>query len=241
MKIAGTAMDGAMHESDLQRQQRKVIAALLCLRAQRRNRQVQLRSALRSQAAVMSDLEEQLLANTFAISTMVVAILPTVQRERWTFQRNEKWFEETSPKLGELHFRQSLRVTPATFRYIVDALRCVLERETTNMREAISVEKRVAIGLYRLRSSAEDQTIAHLFGVGRSTVNLISKEFFAAVIEVLEARWLRMMTREEMPEHIREFYAMSGFPQAVGALDGCHIPISPPQKHAVDYYNYKGW
>ncbi|KAH9382032.1 hypothetical protein HPB48_017243 [Haemaphysalis longicornis] len=202
--MAGPAMDGATHEADLQRRRRKVIAALLCLRAQRRNRQAQhesrlaqLRAALRSQAAVTSDLEEQLRANTFAISTMVVANLPTVQRERWAFQRNEKWFEETLPKLGELHFRQSLRVTPATFRYIVDALRCVLERETTNMREAISVEKRVAIGLYRLRSSAEDQTIAHLFGVGRSTVNLISKEFFAAVIEVLEVRSLCMMTRKK--------------------------------------------
>lgn len=205
-------MDGATHETSLQRRQRKVIAALMCLRTQRRNRQAQhergleqLWSALRSQAAVTSDLEQQLLANAFTISAVVAASLPMVQRELWTFQRNEKWFEETLPNLGELHFRQSLRVTPATFRYIVDALRCVLERESTNMREAISVEKRIAIGLYRLRSSAEDQTIAHLFGVGRSTVNLISKEFFAAVIEVLEARWLCMMTREEMPEHIREF------------------------------------
>ncbi|KAH9379088.1 hypothetical protein HPB48_021891 [Haemaphysalis longicornis] len=129
----------------------------------------------------------------------------------------------------------------ATFRYIVDALRCALERETPNMREDISVEKRVAIGLYRLQSSAEDQTIALLFGAGRSTVNLISKEFFAAVIKVLEARWLCMITREKMPEHIREFYAMSGFPQAVGAFDSCHIRITPPQKQAVKYYNYKGW
>lgn len=24
-------------------------------------------------------------------------------------------------------------------------------------------------------------------------------------------------------------------------LDGCHIEVSPPLEHAVDYYNYKGW
>ncbi|KAH9374957.1 hypothetical protein HPB48_021640 [Haemaphysalis longicornis] len=109
------------------------------------------------------------------------------------------------------------------------------------MGEAISVEKCVAIGLYLLWSSAEDQTIVHLFGGGCSTVNLISKEFLAAVIEVLEERWLSMMTREEKPEHLQELYAVSGFPQAVGALDGCHTPISPPQKCVVDYYNFKGW
>ncbi|KAH7941379.1 hypothetical protein HPB49_012852 [Dermacentor silvarum] len=44
-----------------------------------------------------------------------------------------------------------------------------------------------------------------------------------------------------MAEQMREFHAVTGFPQAMGALDGCHFPISPPKKAAVDYYNYKGW
>ncbi|KAH6936453.1 hypothetical protein HPB50_017562 [Hyalomma asiaticum] len=44
-----------------------------------------------------------------------------------------------------------------------------------------------------------------------------------------------------MPTHIKEFQAVCGFPQGVGALDGCHIPVSPPKEHATDYYNYKGW
>ncbi|KAH7944281.1 hypothetical protein HPB52_017884 [Rhipicephalus sanguineus] len=44
-----------------------------------------------------------------------------------------------------------------------------------------------------------------------------------------------------MADHVREFFAVTGFPQAVGALDGCHFPVSPPKKHATDYYNYKGW
>ncbi|KAH7948858.1 hypothetical protein HPB49_002820 [Dermacentor silvarum] len=39
---------------------------------------------------------------------------------------------------------------------------------------------------------------------------------------------------------MREFYAVTGFPEAIGALDGCHFPVSPPKKHAMDYYNYKG-
>ncbi|CAN8026282.1 unnamed protein product [Ixodes persulcatus] len=44
-----------------------------------------------------------------------------------------------------------------------------------------------------------------------------------------------------MAEHIREFQAVCGFPQGIGVLDGCHIPVSPPKEHASDYYNYKGW
>ncbi|XP_049273736.1 uncharacterized protein LOC125759317 [Rhipicephalus sanguineus] len=109
------------------------------------------------------------------------------------------------------------------------------------MRTPISVEKRVAIGLYRLCSSAEDRTIAHLFGVGRSTVNVVWRQFSTAVIQQLESQWICMVRRADMADHVREFFAVTGFPQAVGALDGCHFPVSPPKKHATDYYNYKGW
>ncbi|KAG0425285.1 hypothetical protein HPB47_027530 [Ixodes persulcatus] len=40
---------------------------------------------------------------------------------------------------------------------------------------------------------------------------------------------------------MREFQAVLGFPNAIGALDGCHLPVSPPKDLAVDYHNYKGW
>ncbi|KAL1480501.1 hypothetical protein MTO96_050975 [Rhipicephalus appendiculatus] len=180
-------------------------------------------------------------ANSFTIAAVAIELLRPIQRERWAFQRNERWFEDTLPHLGDAHFRQSLRVTPATFSYLVNILTPVLERADTNMRPAVPVAKRIAIGLYRLRSTAEDATIAHLFGVGRSTVNVICREFFAAVIETLEGQWLRMIRRAEMGEHIRKFHRVSGFPQAIGALDGCHIPVSPPEEHATDYFNYKGW
>ncbi|KAH7982267.1 hypothetical protein HPB52_003556 [Rhipicephalus sanguineus] len=99
------------------------------------------------------------------------------------------------------------------------------------------MEKRVAIGLYRLCSSAEDRTIAHLFGVGRSTVNVVWRQFSTAVGQQLESQWLCMVRRAGMADHAREFFAVTGFPQAVGALDGCHFPVSPPKKHETGYYN----
>ncbi|KAL3206139.1 hypothetical protein MRX96_040356 [Rhipicephalus microplus] len=91
-----------------------------------------------------------------------------------------------------------------------------MQRQTTNMREAVSVQK-------------------------GSTVNTIHREFCDIVVEALEDQWVRMLAADEMTHHIREFYAVTGFPQAFGALDGCHFPVSPPKENAVDYYNYKGW
>ncbi|KAL3187029.1 hypothetical protein MRX96_026122 [Rhipicephalus microplus] len=40
---------------------------------------------------------------------------------------------------------------------------------------------------------------------------------------------------------MREFFAVTGFPQRVRVLDGCNFPVSPPKKYASNYYNYKGW
>ncbi|XP_040070896.1 uncharacterized protein LOC120843564 [Ixodes scapularis] len=49
-----------------------------------------------------------------------------------------------------------------------------------------------------------------------------------------------MMTAAELPDHVRESQAALEFPQGIAALDGCHLPVSPPKVNASDYYNYKG-
>ncbi|XP_017490881.1 PREDICTED: uncharacterized protein LOC108379074 [Rhagoletis zephyria] len=85
------------------------------------------------------------------------------------------------------------------------------------MRKAIPLEKRVAIALYALGSSAEYRSIANLFGVGKSTVG-----------------------SEKINEYVKGFEIL-GFPQCLGAIDGCHIEIHPSTEDAIDYHNYKGW
>lgn len=109
------------------------------------------------------------------------------------------------------------------------------------MRRAVPLDKRVAVGLYRLASSAEERTIANAFGLGRSTVNTIFREFCAVVRRELGPKFIRFPTQNELAEHLRQFTAVTGFPQGVGALDGCHIEVCPAEEHAADYINYKGW
>ncbi|KAH6932362.1 hypothetical protein HPB50_004891 [Hyalomma asiaticum] len=88
---------------------------------------------------------------------------------------------------------------------------------------------------------SEEANVAELFAVGRSTVNVAYRELCEAVVQAMEREWIRMPTVSGMVEHIREFTAMLEFPQAIGALDGCHFPVSPPKENATDYRNYKGW
>lgn len=198
-----------------------------------------LEAELEAARAKTEGIRRQLLfANGLCVAA---AVAPTIERQRWKFHRNERWFEDTLPYLGDQFFRQSFRVSPTTFRYIVESCGPLLQREDTVMRSAISVEKRVAVSMYKLCSSAEDRSIANLFGIGRSTVNTLYREFCEAVVTKLEPDWVKMPSAQTMADHIREFGAVCDFPQAVGALDGCHFPISPPKESATDYYNYKGW
>ncbi|XP_017472039.1 PREDICTED: uncharacterized protein LOC108363251 isoform X2 [Rhagoletis zephyria] len=97
-------------------------------------------------------------------------------------------------------------------------------RKETRFHNTICLEKRVAIALYALGPSAEYHSIANLFGVAKSTV-------CAALLE---------FCRETIEDCVNGFKHI-GFPQCMGALDGCHIEIHPRQEEAVDYINYKGW
>ncbi|KAG0418281.1 hypothetical protein HPB47_004985 [Ixodes persulcatus] len=139
---------------------------------------------------------------------------------------HERWFEDTLPNMPEHFFKQAFRVRPATFRYLVDVCRPYMERQVTCMRETIAMEKRVGVALFKLCSTAEDRTVATLFGIGRSTVNELYREFCETVVAVLEPEWVKLMTPKELPEHIREFQAALEFRKELerwmGATSRCH-------------------
>lgn len=170
----------------------------------------------------------------------VIARLCPCERRSWAYPRGQSWYETTVPHLLDSEFKAHFRVTRSTFRYIQSVCEC-MQRQDTAMRIAVPLDKRVAVALYRLASSAEERTIANAFGLGRSTVNTIFREFCAVVVRKLGRKFVRFPKQTELAEHLRQFRAVTGFPQGVGALDGCHIEVCPPVEHASDYINYKGW
>ena len=50
-------------------------------------------------------------------------------------------------------WRENFRMSRATFNYLCCELRCELEKKSTRMRSAVSVERRVAIALWRLATN----------------------------------------------------------------------------------------
>ena len=81
----------------------------------------------------------------------------------------------------------------------------------------------------------------NLFGIGRSTVWNILHTVGVAIAEKLSPKIIHLHNEIEVQILIRECKEISGFPQAAGAIDRCHIRIKTPLKDAVDYISRKDY
>ena len=102
------------------------------------------------------------------------------------------------------------------------------------MRKAISLEKRVAICIWVLATPTEYRTIAHLFGVARSSVCQIVYETCEAIVDNLLHTYIHFPSGTRLDEVIDGFSDKWGVPQCVGAIDGSHIPVAAPVNNHTD-------
>jgi len=99
----------------------------------------------------------------------------------------------------------------------------------------------VAVTLWCLATPTEYRTIAHLFGIARSTVCEIVHETCHCIVEVLLDDYIKFPCGVQLDHVVDEFKEKWGVLQCFGAIDGSHVPISAPSLLHTDYYNCKGW
>ena len=80
-----------------------------------------------------------------------------------------------------------------------------------------------------------------MFGVGRSTVCEVVYETCQAIVDHLLSKYIRFPSSDQQEQYIVNFESKWGVSQFIGAIDGSHIPVSPPTLCHTDYYNRKGW
>ncbi|KAH7943321.1 hypothetical protein HPB52_006902 [Rhipicephalus sanguineus] len=163
--------------------------------------------------------------------TAIAVRLCLRERHVWSYPRGPSWWETTQPHLSDDGFRANFRMSRTTFHHIISVCES-MRRVDRNKRKAIPLDKRVAIGIYRLASSAKDRTVANVFGVSRASVNIIFREFCEVIVRVLEPKFVRFPAQHELTEHMRKFTALTGFPHGVGALDGSGVSTSEARHEA---------
>ncbi|KAM7181031.1 uncharacterized protein RBU57_018045 [Macrochelys suwanniensis] len=132
---------------------------------------------------------------------------------------------------------QNFRMRKATFMGLCDELAPALWRKDTRMGAALSLEKCVAIALWKLATLDYYRSVANQFGMGKLTVGLVLMEVCRAINCIL----LRKTVTLSNVHDIVDGFVQTGFPNCGGAIDGTHVPILAPDHLATEYINRKGY
>ena len=133
-------------------------------------------------------------------------------------ERSSTYWEKDVALYNDHDFKENFRMSRGTFHLLCVKLKG-LSRHDNNFRLCISLEKRIAIAVYALASSAEYRTVGNLFGVSKASVCIIVLEFCAEVWKIMQPEYLNFypLKRNEVQVRVEGFRAL-GFPQCIGAI-----------------------
>uniref|UniRef100_A0A673JIK9 DDE Tnp4 domain-containing protein n=1 Tax=Sinocyclocheilus rhinocerous TaxID=307959 RepID=A0A673JIK9_9TELE len=161
-------------------------------------------------------------------------------RRIWTCPRSDSWWPHINATWTDDDWLKNFRMRRGSFRLLCDILRPWLTRQNTKYRQAVPVEARVAICVWRLATNLEYRSISQLFGVGLSTCCTITQEVVTAINVVMKPLYIKHPSAAEFRQIIQGFRDKWRFPQVAGAIDGTHIKIRAPPDNSSCYYNQKG-
>ncbi|XP_053116340.1 uncharacterized protein LOC128329348 [Hemicordylus capensis] len=151
-------------------------------------------------------------------------------------QKTDWWDNLVAGQLDDGEWIRYFRMSRDAVLELVEQLRPVLQREDTNMRAAIPVDKRVALTLWKLATSDSYRSVANQFGVGVSTASVIVMEVCEAIHDVL----LKHVVQLGDAQAVMEGFERVGFPNCIGVVDETHIPILCSPHGASAYISGKG-
>ena len=146
--------------------------------------------------------------------------------------------------MPDLQFLKRMRVSPGTFRLILEDIRHLIELPASgNLPQPIPAKIRFAICLKFLVTGDSLVTISTLFAVGVSTTYQIIKDVVEALVLVYNkpSHFPFPESESDCKRIAQGFFFKSQFPLIIGALDGTHIPIHKPKDDPASYRNYKNF
>lgn len=166
------------------------------------------------------------------------------RRRIWTKTRsNDFWQRIVRQHFTPFDWLATFRMSEETFIELCDIIRSELEPKPLFLisRQPLSVEKQVAITLYKLASCAEYRVIGDVMGVHKSTVRKCLFRVTKAINKIMVKNLIFMPSEDEANFISLQFEKNSLIPQLIGSIDGTHIPITAPHEGYRDFVNRKGW
>lgn len=147
----------------------------------------------RERRKILSFLHAFIRRRQLMMNICVIGLLLSVSRKSATpiynrscrrLPRNMGWFNLVWSTYSDERFKKTFRISRATFQFILQRIRHVLDRDTVT-EEPISPEFRLAIALYCLSRGDYYYMIAEMTGLGVSTVCTIVNEVTRAIVDNL--------------------------------------------------------
>ncbi|CAM5168244.1 unnamed protein product [Eretmochelys imbricata] len=161
-----------------------------------------------------------------------------VEGRFWARETSTDWWDHIVLQVwDDSQWLQNFRMCKGIFMELCDLLSPALRCKNSKMRAAFTVEKQVAIALWKLATPDSYRSVRNQFGVGKSTVGAAVMQVAHAIKDLLISR---VATLENVQVIVDGFAAM-GFPNCGGAVDGTHIPILASEHQAGEYINRKGY
>ncbi|CAM5090157.1 unnamed protein product [Natator depressus] len=161
-----------------------------------------------------------------------------VERQFWARETSTEWWDRIVLQVwDDSQWLKNFHMRKGTFMELCDLLSPALKHKNTKMRAALTVEKQVAIVLWKLAPPDSYRSVGNQFGVGKSTVGAAVMQVANTITELLISR---EVTLGNVQVIVDGFHAM-GFPKCGGAIDGTHIPILAPEHQGGEYINRKGY
>ena len=122
---------------------------------------------------------------------------------------------------------------------LVALVRPNLEKQDSNLRKAIPIEKHVGVALWRLATGNSFWSVAKTFAIGKSTAVKIAHDFCDEIVWKSSNFIKFPQSQTESATGMKLFKSDCNckIPQTVGAIVGTHIFIQMPEnERQFDYY-----
>ncbi|XP_011858709.1 PREDICTED: putative nuclease HARBI1 [Vollenhovia emeryi] len=150
---------------------------------------------------------------------------------------NLHYYEHVVPRYNDNQFYSHFRMS----RELYEELENLIYRQIRQGKNNVPLLKKILLTIWIVATPESFRSVADRFGLSKSNAHVVFKEVICALKEMMP-QFVKWPSAEECETNERIFRMRSrGFPDVVGAIDGCHIPIKQPPGNTNDYYNRKGF
>ena len=135
-----------------------------------------------------------------------------------------------------------MRMSPESFKYILNVVGPVIAKKDTRFRKAIPPAERLCLTLHYLAYGGSQQSLSFAYRVAKSTISNVIDETWLALWNCLKENFLQPpKTSEDWKRIAKDFFNIWNLPHCIGAIDGKYIRIKAPINSGSVFYNYKGY